>query len=90
MLTRLTFAISTFTPEILLLDEWIMVAMLRSFLKAQRRLESFIEKTSIVVLASTTAVSVAAGAPRRMAGTREKLPGGRRRILDAYAGKTRG
>jgi len=53
MLTRLTFAISTcFTPEILLLDEWIMAGDASFISKAQRRLEAFIEKTSIVVLAS--------------------------------------
>ena len=53
MLTRLTFAISTcFTPEILLLDEWIMAGDAAFLSKAQRRLEAFIERTSIVVLAS--------------------------------------
>jgi ABC-2 type transport system ATP-binding protein/lipopolysaccharide transport system ATP-binding protein len=53
MLTRLTFAISTcFTPEILLLDEWIMAGDAAFLSKAQARLEAFIEKTSIVVLAS--------------------------------------
>jgi len=56
MLTRLTFAISTcFTPEILLLDEWIMAGDAAFLSKAQRRLEAFLEKTSIVVLASHNA-----------------------------------
>lgn len=56
MLTRLTFAISTcFTPEILLLDEWIMAGDAAFLSKAQGRLEAFIEKTSIVVLASHNA-----------------------------------
>lgn len=56
MLTRLTFAISTcFTPEILLLDEWIMAGDAVFLAKAQSRLEAFIEKTSIMVLASHNA-----------------------------------
>jgi ABC-type polysaccharide/polyol phosphate transport system ATPase subunit len=53
MMTRLTFAVSTcFAPEILLLDEWIMAGDAAFLAKAQRRIEAFIEKTSIVVLAS--------------------------------------
>lgn len=53
MLTRLTFAIATsFTPEILLLDEWILAGDAAFLEKAKRRLETFIESTSIVVLAS--------------------------------------
>lgn len=53
MLTRLMFSISTcFAPEILLLDEWIMAGDAAFRSKAQRRLEAFIERTSIVVLAS--------------------------------------
>ncbi len=53
MMTRLMFSIATcFTPEILLLDEWIMAGDTAFRSRAQRRLETFIEKTSIVVLAS--------------------------------------
>jgi ABC-2 type transport system ATP-binding protein/lipopolysaccharide transport system ATP-binding protein len=53
MLTRLMFSIATcFTPEILLLDEWIMAGDASFRSRAQRRLETFIEKTSVVVLAS--------------------------------------
>lgn len=53
MLTRLTFAVSTcFAPEILLMDEWIMAGDAGFLAKAQHRIEQFIEKTSIVVLAS--------------------------------------
>jgi ABC-type polysaccharide/polyol phosphate transport system ATPase subunit len=56
MLARLTFAIATcFTPEILLLDEWILAGDATFLSKAERRLEAFIEKTSIVVLASHNA-----------------------------------
>jgi len=56
MLARLTFAIATcFTPEILLLDEWISAGDAAFLEKAKRRLEAFIESTSIVVLASHNA-----------------------------------
>jgi ABC-2 type transport system ATP-binding protein/lipopolysaccharide transport system ATP-binding protein len=56
MLARLTFAISTcFTPEILLLDEWLLAGDAAFLSKAKRRLEAFIETTSIVVLASHNA-----------------------------------
>jgi len=56
MLARLTFAIATcFTPEILLLDEWILAGDAAFLEKAKRRLEAFIESTSIVVLASHNA-----------------------------------
>jgi ABC-type polysaccharide/polyol phosphate transport system ATPase subunit len=56
MLARLTFAIATcFTPEILLLDEWILAGDATFLSKAERRLAAFIEKTSIVVLASHNA-----------------------------------
>jgi ABC-2 type transport system ATP-binding protein/lipopolysaccharide transport system ATP-binding protein len=56
MLARLTFAISTcFTPEILLLDEWLLAGDAAFLSKAKRRLKAFIETTSIVVLASHNA-----------------------------------
>jgi ABC-type polysaccharide/polyol phosphate transport system ATPase subunit len=53
MMTRLTFAVTTcFAPEILLMDEWIIAGDAGFLKKAQRRIEAFLEKTSIVVLAS--------------------------------------
>jgi ABC-type polysaccharide/polyol phosphate transport system ATPase subunit len=53
MLTRLTFAVATcFAPEILLMDEWIVAGDAAFLAKAQHRVESFIEKASILVLAS--------------------------------------
>src|SRR6266404_911208 len=53
MMTRLTFAVATcFAPEILLMDEWIMAGDANFMAKAQRRLERFVETTSIMVLAS--------------------------------------
>jgi ABC-type polysaccharide/polyol phosphate transport system ATPase subunit len=53
MMTRLTFAVTTcFAPEILLMDEWIIAGDAGFLKKAQRRIETFLEKTSIVVLAS--------------------------------------
>ena len=53
MMTRLAFAVTTcFAPEILLMDEWIMAGDAGFLAKAQRRIETFIQKTSIMVLAS--------------------------------------
>lgn len=53
MMTRLTFAVATcFAPEILLMDEWIMAGDAGFISKAQHRVESFVEKASIMVLAS--------------------------------------
>jgi ABC-type polysaccharide/polyol phosphate transport system ATPase subunit len=53
MLTRLTFAVATcFAPEILLMDEWIVAGDAAFLVKAQHRVESFIAKASILVLAS--------------------------------------
>jgi ABC-type polysaccharide/polyol phosphate transport system ATPase subunit len=53
MISRLTFAVTTcFAPEILLMDEWIMAGDAGFLAKAQRRVEAFVKKTSIMVLAS--------------------------------------
>jgi ABC-type polysaccharide/polyol phosphate transport system ATPase subunit len=53
MMTRLTFAVATcFAPKILLMDEWILAGDSAFLAKAQRRVETFIGKISIVVLAS--------------------------------------
>lgn len=53
MVARLAFGVSTcFAPEILLMDEWIMVGDAGFLAKAHNRIETFIEKTSILVLAS--------------------------------------
>lgn len=53
MMTRLTFAVSTcFAPEILLMDEWILAGDVGFLAKAQRRVENFVSKAGILVLAS--------------------------------------
>ncbi|WP_027521951.1 ABC transporter ATP-binding protein [Bradyrhizobium sp. Ec3.3] len=53
MMTRLTFAVATcFSPEILLMDEWIMAGDAAFLAKAQHRVASFVERASILVLAS--------------------------------------
>ncbi len=53
MMMRLTFAVSTcFVPEIVLMDEWILAADLHFMSKAQKRIEEFIQKSSIFVLAT--------------------------------------
>ena len=53
MLLRLTFAIATcFKPEILLMDEWIVAGDAQFIEKAQRRIDSFVNDASVLVLAS--------------------------------------
>jgi ABC-2 type transport system ATP-binding protein/lipopolysaccharide transport system ATP-binding protein len=53
MMTRLTFAVATcFAPEILLMDEWIVAGDASFLTKAQHRIEAFVEKAGILVLAS--------------------------------------
>jgi ABC-type polysaccharide/polyol phosphate transport system ATPase subunit len=53
MMTRLTFAVATcFSPEVLLMDEWIMAGDASFLAKAQHRAQSFIERVNILVLAS--------------------------------------
>jgi ABC-2 type transport system ATP-binding protein/lipopolysaccharide transport system ATP-binding protein len=57
MMSRLTFAVATcFAPEIVLMDEWIVAGDAGFLAKAQHRMESFIEKTGILVLASHSSV----------------------------------
>jgi ABC-2 type transport system ATP-binding protein/lipopolysaccharide transport system ATP-binding protein len=53
MMVRLAFAISTcIQPDILLMDEWLTVGDAQFLEKAQRRIEGFVRKSSILVLAS--------------------------------------
>lgn len=53
MMLRLAFAISTcMDPGILLMDEWISAGNARFFTKAQERLNAYVGKSTILVLAS--------------------------------------
>src|SRR4051812_10959124 len=53
MMSRLAFAVAAcFAAEILLMDEWIMAGDASFLAKAQHRVESFVERASILVLAS--------------------------------------
>src|SRR5262249_25400973 len=53
MMVRLGFAVSTcIHPEILLMDEWLSAGDARFLTKAQRRMEQFVDSSSILVLAS--------------------------------------
>ena len=53
MLTRLTFAVATcFAPEIVLMDEWIVAGDAGFLTRAQQRIETFVKKAGILVLAS--------------------------------------
>jgi ABC-type polysaccharide/polyol phosphate transport system ATPase subunit len=53
MMTRLTFAVATcFSPEILLMDEWLMAGDASFLAKALRRTANFVESANILVLAS--------------------------------------
>jgi len=50
---RLGFAVSTTVPaDIILMDEWLSVGDSDFTLKAERRLQKYIEKSSILVIAS--------------------------------------
>jgi ABC-type polysaccharide/polyol phosphate transport system ATPase subunit len=53
MMVRLAFATATcITPEILLLDEWLGAGDAKFIDKAERRMEAFVNKSSILVLAT--------------------------------------
>lgn len=53
MTLRLAFAAATSVdPEILLMDEWLAVSDTRFLEKAQRRAEGFVDRSSIMVVAS--------------------------------------
>jgi ABC-type polysaccharide/polyol phosphate transport system ATPase subunit len=53
MMVRLAFAVSTcIRPEILILDEWLAAGDAQFLAKAQRRMEEFVDRSSILVLAS--------------------------------------
>lgn len=53
MMLRLTFAVATcYEPEILLMDEWILAGDAHFMAKARERIDSFVQKASILVLAS--------------------------------------
>ncbi len=53
MTLRLTFAVATcFDPEILLMDEWILAGDEHFMTKARARIDSFVQKASVLVLAS--------------------------------------
>jgi ABC-type polysaccharide/polyol phosphate transport system ATPase subunit len=53
MMTRLTFAVATcFAPEVLLMDEWIVAGDAGFLTRAQQRIEAFVEKAGVLVLAS--------------------------------------
>ena len=50
---RLNFAVATcFDPEILLMDEWILAGDAHFIVKAQERIESFVRKANVMVLAT--------------------------------------
>jgi ABC-2 type transport system ATP-binding protein/lipopolysaccharide transport system ATP-binding protein len=53
MTIRLSFAIATcISPEILLMDEWLSAGDASFLEKAQRRMEAFVQRSNIMVLAS--------------------------------------
>ena len=53
MMIRLAFAISTCVPpEILLMDEWLSAGDARFLAKAKKRMADFVDRSSILVLAS--------------------------------------
>ena len=77
MRLRLSFAVCTcFEPEILLMDEWLSVGD-RSFVeKAKRRLDEFVDRAGILVLASQNA-----GLLKRVCDTAVVLDAGKTRAF---------
>lgn len=56
MIMRLAFAVSTsFPPDILLMDEWLGLGDAAFQKKAYQRMSAFVDKTSVLVLASQSA-----------------------------------
>jgi ABC-2 type transport system ATP-binding protein/lipopolysaccharide transport system ATP-binding protein len=56
MIMRLAFAVSTsFPPDILLMDEWLGIGDAAFQAKAYERMSAFVDRTSILVLASQSA-----------------------------------
>jgi ABC-2 type transport system ATP-binding protein/lipopolysaccharide transport system ATP-binding protein len=53
MILRLSFAVATcFEPEILLMDEWILAGDAHFMDKAEARVRGFVERATVMVLAS--------------------------------------
>jgi ABC-2 type transport system ATP-binding protein/lipopolysaccharide transport system ATP-binding protein len=53
MMLRLSFAVATsFEPEILLMDEWILSGDAHFMSKAEQRIQNFVDRASVLVLAS--------------------------------------
>jgi ABC-type polysaccharide/polyol phosphate transport system ATPase subunit len=53
MVLRLAFAVATcFEPELLLMDEWMVAGDAHFLAKAQQRIDSFVSKANVLVLAS--------------------------------------
>ena len=53
MMIRLAFSISTcIPPDILIMDEWLSAGDAQFLAKAERRIEEFVSRSSILVLAS--------------------------------------
>jgi ABC-type polysaccharide/polyol phosphate transport system ATPase subunit len=53
MMIRLAFSISTYTPpDILIMDEWLTAGDAQFLAKAQRRIAEYVDRSSILVLAS--------------------------------------
>ncbi len=53
MILRLSFAVATcFEPDILLMDEWILAGDAHFMSKAETRIQSFVERARVMVLAS--------------------------------------
>ena len=53
MMLRLTFAVATcYEPDVLLMDEWILAGDAHFMARARERIDSFVKKASVLVLAS--------------------------------------
>lgn len=91
MMLRLNFAVATcFEPEILLMDEWIVAGDERFITKAEDRIDSFVNKASVLVLASHSLAICERWCNKAvwMDGGKVKLQGSVRDVISAYQAGT--
>jgi lipopolysaccharide transport system ATP-binding protein len=91
MVIRLGFALATaIRPEILLMDEWLLVGDAEFMARARHRLEAMVRNADILVLSSHDTATVTTWCSRVMwlDQGRLRLDGPPEQVIDAYLGRT--
>ncbi|HET7879408.1 MAG TPA: ABC transporter ATP-binding protein [Acetobacteraceae bacterium] len=91
MMIRLGFALATaIRPEILLMDEWLLVGDAEFLERARHRLEAMVRSADILVLSSHDTVTVTTWCSRViwLDQGRLKLDGPPEQVINAYLGRT--